>query len=303
MSCTRNKHLLAQGYYIPFVCLLLPCFCSNKLSVTLAGQKDKSGLLETSPTRSTGSGSYLTDAFNGSTSSIETPSGVLCSLEEEEEEEIVNSDVAKGAYTFGSRLSKTLPEVLTDKSALGYFIQFMDTRKRVALIKFWLEVECLCSASGMYDATENARHSNQKELLDALPTSLDDNENLSCNVLANNVDIQTSSETRFDEHADNSDNATFVASNGMPKTSQAISEARQSSHDRGGKRHDMTTTKQDASRIYKRYILKEALGVNQIIPEQVRLNMEKAVAQENIEPILRCLSAVQSIVYDTLENE
>jgi A-kinase anchor protein 10 len=264
------------------------------------GQKDKSGLLETSPTKSTGSGSFLTDACNGSTSSIQISSGILCSLEEEEEEEILNNN-AKEAYTFCSRLSKTLPEVLMDKSALGYFIQFMDTRKHVALIKFWLEAECLCSASGMSDTTDKARYSNQKELLDALPTSLDDNENLSCNILANNVDIRTSSEIQFDENADNSCN-TISASNSMPKTSQAINETRQSNHDCGGKRHDMTTTKQDALRIYKKYILKEALGINQI-PEELRLKMEKAIVQKNIEPILWCLSAVQSIVYDTLENE
>jgi len=265
------------------------------------GQKDKSGLLETSPTKSTGSGSFLTDAFNGSISSIQISSSILCSLEEEEEEEILNND-AKEAYTFCSRLSKTLPEVLTDKSALGYFIQFMDTRKHVALIKFWLEAECLCSTSGISDTTDKARHSNQKELLDALPTSLDDNENLSCNILANNVDIQMNSEVQFDENADNSCNA-ISTSNSMPKTSQAINETRQSmNHDCGSKRHDMTTTRQDALRIYKKYILKEALGINQI-PEELRLKMEKAVVQENIEPILRCLSAVQSIVYDMLENE
>ncbi|RLU15023.1 hypothetical protein DMN91_012910 [Ooceraea biroi] len=263
----------------------------------LPGHKDKSGLLETSPARSTGSGSLLTDAFNGGTSSIQTPSGVLCSLEEEEEEEVLGDDA------FGSRLSKTLPEVLTDKSALGYFIQFMDTRKHVALIKFWLEVECLCSASGVPDAAERAGRSNQKELLDALPTSLDDNENLSCNVLANDVDIRTSSELRLDEHADGSDDrcATSV-SNSMPKTSQAVGETRQSSHACGRRRHDMTTTRQDAARVYKKYVLKEALGISQI-PEALRLEMEKAVAQENIEPILRCLSAVRSIVYDILENE
>jgi len=257
-------------------------------------------LLETSPTKSTGSGSFLTDAFNGSISSIQTPSGILYSLEEEEKEEILDND-AKNAYAFCSRLSKTLPEVLTDKSALGYFIQFMDTRKHVALIKFWLEAECLCSASGISNTTDKARRSNQKELLDALPTSLDDNENLSCNILANDVDIQTSNEIEFDENADNNCNATSV-SNSMPKTSQAINETRQSNHDCGSKRHDMTTTRQDASRIYRKYILKETLGINQI-PEELRLKMEKAVVQENIEPILWCLSAVQSIVYDTLENE
>ncbi|XP_018317287.1 A-kinase anchor protein 10, mitochondrial [Mycetomoellerius zeteki] len=258
------------------------------------GQRDKSRLPETSPTKSTSSGNFLVDAFNGDASSIQTPSGVLCSLEEEEEEEILNNDI-KEACAFSSQLSKALPEILKDKSALGYFIQFMDTKKHIALIKFWLEVECLCSASGMPD-TQKVRRSDQKEMLNALPTSLDDNENFSCDMLANDVDTQTSSEISFDERTGD------VTSNGMPKTSQAVSDTRQSNHDCEGRRHDMTTTRQDALRIYKKYILKEVLGVNQI-SEELRLDMEKAIVQENIEPILRCLSAVQSIVYNILENE
>ncbi|XP_011644417.1 A-kinase anchor protein 10, mitochondrial [Pogonomyrmex barbatus] len=257
------------------------------------GQKDKSELLETSPTKSTNSGNFLADAFNDGAPSIQTSSGVLCNLEEEEEEEICSND-SKEARVFTSRLSKALPEVLTDKSALGYFIQFMDTRKHIALIKFWLEVECLCSASGI-QPEERIGPSNQK-LVDALPTSLDDNENFSCDVLASGVDTKTSSEMTFDEKADD------ATSNDMPKTSQAISETRQSNHDCGSRRHDVTTTKQDALRIYKKYILKETLGINQI-SEELKLDMEKAVVQENIEPILRCLSAIQSIVYDVLENE
>lgn len=260
------------------------------------GQRDKSGLSETSPTKSTNSGSsFLTDAFNGGVSFIQTPSGVLCNLEEEEEEEILNNDTEE-ARAFSSRLSKALPEVLKDKSALGYFIQFMDTRKRIALIKFWLEVECLCSASGMSDV-QKVRQSNQKELLDTLPPSLDDNENFSCDVLTSDVDTaQMSSEIPFDKRVDD------ATSNDMPKTSQVVSKTRQSNHDCEDGRHDVTTTRQDALRIHKRYILKEALGINQI-SEELRVDMEKAIVQENIEPILQCLSAIQSIVYDILENE
>lgn len=38
-----------------------------------------------------------------------------------------------------------LPRVLADKSALGYFIQFMETRGDGAIIKFYLDVECFFS--------------------------------------------------------------------------------------------------------------------------------------------------------------
>lgn len=261
------------------------------------GQRDKSRLLENSPIKSTSSGNFA-DVFNGGVFT-QTYSGALCILKEEAEEEILDNDI-KDVCSFSSRLSKALPEILTDKSALGYFIQFMDTRKSVALIKFWLEVECLCSASGIPSGVERTRCSNQKELLNTLSTSLDNNENLNCNILSNDVDTQTSSEVPCDENTSSS-NMTSILS-GMPKTSQVVNETRQSNHDCRNKKHVMTTSKQDALRIYKKYIIKETLGVNQI-SEELRLDMEKAVAQENIEPILRCLSAVQSIVYDILENE
>lgn len=269
------------------------------------GQRDKSGSLEdSSPTKSISENSsrnFQINAFVVSTS-IQIPSGMLCSLEEEEEteEEISNNDL-KQACSFNSQLSKTLPEILTDKNTLGYFIQFMETRKRIALIKFWLEVECLCNAYGMSSCTEKVKCQNQKELVHALPTSLDNNENFSCNILVNNVNTQTSNEVSCNENVNDSDDPTSIL-NGMPKTSQIVKEVRQSNRHCKDKSHNITTSKQDVLRIYKKYILKETLGINQIL-EELKLDMEKAIVQENIEPMLRCLSIIQSIVYDILENE
>ena len=40
-----------------------------------------------------------------------------------------------------SRLSKTLEEVLADKGAVGYFIQFLEAHGGLSVIKFWLDVE------------------------------------------------------------------------------------------------------------------------------------------------------------------
>jgi hypothetical protein len=47
-----------------------------------------------------------------------------------------------------SRLSKTLEEVLADKGAVGYFIQFLEARGGFSLIKFWLDVESFRTAAG-----------------------------------------------------------------------------------------------------------------------------------------------------------
>ncbi|XP_003707339.2 A-kinase anchoring protein pkaap [Megachile rotundata] len=257
------------------------------------GQKDRPRSLQTSPTKSTSSGKSFGDVFN-SGSSIQTPTSTLCSLEEEEEDETLNGQTNE-TCSFSSQLSKTLPQILADKGALGYFIQFMETQNCIALIKFWLEVECLCSSFNDLKANECV---NCSESTDRLFTSIDSNENFHCQVTHNSVNDKGSKNALINEYVC-SDN---VKSNckDIPKTSQMISEMRQSKHN--CRERDLTTIKQDATRIYKKYIAKDALGINQI-PDDFKLKMEKVLTCENIEPMLECLSSVQAIVYQTLENE
>ena len=40
-----------------------------------------------------------------------------------------------------SCLSKTLEQVLTDQNAIGYFVQYLEARDALNLIKFWMDVE------------------------------------------------------------------------------------------------------------------------------------------------------------------
>lgn len=48
-----------------------------------------------------------------------------------------------------SRLSKTLQEILHDKDALPYFIQYMQSRNAGHIIKFWLDAESFQASSWM----------------------------------------------------------------------------------------------------------------------------------------------------------
>ncbi|KZC06303.1 A-kinase anchor protein 10, mitochondrial [Dufourea novaeangliae] len=202
---------------------------------------------------------------------------------------------AKDTCSFSSQLSKTLPQILTDKSALGYFIQFMETRNCIALIKFWLEVECLCSSFHVQVTKEkNVCSTNYTENTNRTSSSVDKNKNFHCEVTrSNDNEIDN---TLFNEYVNSNDRKSNC--NNMPKTSQAVSRTGQSNYN--CKRRDMT--RQDALRIYKKYVAKGTLGINQI-PEDVKIAMEKAVTCENIEPMLQCLTAVQEIVYNILENE
>ncbi|XP_014607515.1 PREDICTED: A-kinase anchor protein 10, mitochondrial [Polistes canadensis] len=286
------------------------------------GQRDRPRLLHASPTKSTQLGKTFADEYGDDCASIYLPSSTLCSLEEEEEDDIVKED-KDNKRPFRSQLSKTLPEILADKDALGYFIQFMDTRHSIALIKFWLEVECLCeSFPNFHLSNENVENFNLKNDCttttiatttttttttittmesSSLSNSLDDNDNFNCNVLQGNIENDVREKGLYNEIVNTNDVKSNC--NDTPKINEMLSGMRQLNrkleNDRGG---DMTNTRQDALRIYKKYIIKETLGTNRI-PEEVKLDIENALKCKNIEPILRCLSNIQNIIFDVIEKE
>ncbi|XP_066587356.1 A-kinase anchor protein 10, mitochondrial isoform X1 [Prorops nasuta] len=260
-----------------------------------AGQRDRSGSLLTLPDKSLDFGK-LTNVLQ---SHVHAPPGELCSFEEEEEDG--NQDPKREAFTFRSQLSKTLLEILSDKSALGYFIQFMETKNSIALIKFWIEVECLRGASLTEECGErinSSTDSNLKKDTSTVKNILNNNESCVGKVLNNRIDYDNKA-TLLNQHVYTNVNSNCTIA---PKNSQSVREKRQSDVTSGNKKRDITTTRQDAIRIYKKYIAKQALGTN-VIPEELKIDIEIAMAGENIEPILRCLSTVQKIIYEILENE
>lgn len=112
----------------------------------------------------------------------------LCSFEEEEENDGVLEDGKSQIYSFKSRLSKTLPEILADKSALVYFIQFMESRKEISLIKFWLELECLCGAYSTQESLSNRGDSGKGsgELTNST-NDLENIDNCACSIITTSV--------------------------------------------------------------------------------------------------------------------
>lgn len=110
----------------------------------------------------------------------------LCSFEEEEEDDVFEED-KNPINTFRSQLSKTLPEILSDKSALGYFIQYMDFRKEVSVIKFWLEVECLCGAYSTQESLNENRKT--RELINSTNDS-ENVDNCACSISTSISDLE-----------------------------------------------------------------------------------------------------------------
>jgi hypothetical protein len=69
----------------------------------------------------------------------------------------VQADNSKQQRTAASnsRLSKTLEEVLADKGALGYFIQYLEARGVFSLIKLWLDIESFKAAAATRDCANS----------------------------------------------------------------------------------------------------------------------------------------------------
>ncbi|XP_046992041.1 A-kinase anchor protein 10, mitochondrial isoform X1 [Schistocerca americana] len=111
------------------------------------GMKDASHSNANSPSRTTDAPNP--SIYNGDVSNDVLHSGPLSCYSESELTigDLGESDQRTKGNNSHSRLSKTLAEVLADKGALGYFIQYLEARGYVALIKFWLDAESFRAAS------------------------------------------------------------------------------------------------------------------------------------------------------------
>ncbi|XP_057322070.1 A-kinase anchor protein 10, mitochondrial isoform X2 [Microplitis mediator] len=125
---------------------------------------------QSSPAKSTSSDKSFTDGLINltTTSTLSTSTSLvstsilsrplaLRSLEEEEadDDEEIRDSLITEISSARSRLSKTLSEILDDKDGLGYFIQFMESRGKLALIKYWMEVEFVRETSDKYIIANN----------------------------------------------------------------------------------------------------------------------------------------------------
>lgn len=66
--------------------------------------------------------------------------------------------------------------------------------------------------------------------------------------------------------------------------------------------NQVSSTREDCSRIYSKYLEKGLLGQDRV-PEEIRICMEKNLADGDIESLMKDLSSLQDIVYAALDNE
>ncbi|KAI4460925.1 a-kinase anchor protein [Holotrichia oblita] len=112
-----------------------------------SGRKHNSRSNSSSPTKSTCSNASFGYSNGSKTTSIEgLQAAPALSLEDEGLFDTGDIEFHKER----SRLSKCLKEVLLDKSALGYFVQYLDSRNGLPYIRCWLDIENFRSAVDLF---------------------------------------------------------------------------------------------------------------------------------------------------------
>ncbi|OXU24781.1 hypothetical protein TSAR_009602 [Trichomalopsis sarcophagae] len=279
---------------------------SNKIHCFI-GQRERSRSSYSSPTKSLSPGEQPSSYGFVGASVVAVPSS-LCSFEEEEEDDVFE-DGKSQVNSFRSQLSKTLPEILADKSALGYFIQFMDSRKEMSLIKFWLEVECLCGAysSPEFLGNKDGCSKRTRELINST-NNLENVDNCACSIMSTSVSDFELDALSLDSNVNSNEQSLSLQSPineiksnfNPPKNSPIVNNESKKNCKFGGCKG--SSLQQDAMRVYRKYLAKNALGSNRI-PDELKAETEKAVMSENSELILKYLSQAQKTVYKILEEE
>lgn len=200
----------------------------------------------------------------------------------------VDNDVHKEQ----SRLSKTLNDVLADKAALAYFVQYLETRLGVPYLQCWLDIDSFQSAlNNCIEAQKNGSTTSVKVEHDSLSVSTDcDSFTADSNSLCE-YSIADKPQSRNKVDSTNSNTCDSI-SDISPKTQEAsdcCSPFVQEFTD-------------DALNIFKKYVALEA-------PESIRCpeDIRKEII-ENIcstEKLLsqNCFEKVQGYVYSVLERD
>lgn len=167
-----------------------------------------------------------------------------------------------------SRLSMSLAEVIADKGALGYYIQYLEARSLGALIRFYLDVDCFRSAA-LEDARATRAHEHLTTELKANSTT--DCDNFRSSSVCNQIDHEISVNTK-------------------DKDLQTDTEINESA-----------SVRNDAVRIFEKY-----LGLNAPLPvpveEDVRNSVALALCREgDLDP--ECFSTAQNACYEIMEEE
>ncbi|KAG5897484.1 hypothetical protein JTB14_031108 [Gonioctena quinquepunctata] len=195
-----------------------------------------------------------------------------------------------------SRLSKTLLEILSDKSALGYFLQYMESRNASPYILCWLDIDTfkcdLHSCDSVMKKHSNSPVSNSHTDHDSLSVSTDcDSYTADSNSLCD-CSISTLSEVKTPHDGicdkDSSDSSVKLKS---VKDDSKINEKK-----------NVQSSVDNALVIFKKYIAQEA-QCNIGCSEEMRKEIMENICVTDKVLLGNCFDSVQNFVLNLMEAE
>ena len=193
-----------------------------------------------------------------------------------------------------SKLSKTTKEVLHDPPALAYFIQYLEARDAVQLVKFWLDVESFkVSASAVISTKFVGSHR-----IPAIPEDKLESQISGTSSLADNIESADSFDSGLGKHEldqeqeieEDTCQATFSSTVQHPE--HAISRAELL----------VKTRTEDAVKIYQRYIAPDCSRPLHL-PTEFKKEIVERICAESGQVSSDCFNHAQDKVVDILEKE
>eukprot|EP00090_Calanus_glacialis_P002506 TRINITY_DN11880_c0_g1_i1.p1 TRINITY_DN11880_c0_g1~~TRINITY_DN11880_c0_g1_i1.p1 ORF type:complete len:656 (-),score=205.40 TRINITY_DN11880_c0_g1_i1:231-2198(-) len=204
-----------------------------------------------------------------------------------------------------SRLSKTTIEVLHDHSALGYFIQYLEARDAVQLVKFWLDVESFRSSASTVITTSFIPPKVSRERLQIVPEFPDVESRLpegsesteSFDSGFGRAEFDASGDSRLDceelqSPTETDSKVAMSVSSILTHPEKEISRAE----------HIVKTRTEDAVKIYRRYIAPDCQRPVHL-PTEYKRDIVELICAETGHVAPDCFDSAQEKVVDILETE
>ena len=193
-----------------------------------------------------------------------------------------------------SRLSKTTKEVLHDPPALAYFIQYLEARDAVQLVKFWLDVEGFKSSAAAVISSpfvpdkvgDCPQNQNELDLQVRESAVIPQSDSFDSGLGRQDVDFEADLGTE-DDVEEKSDISSIVEN-----PAQEISRAAQL----------VKTRTEDAVKIYRRYIAPDSSRPLHL-PTEFKKEIVERICAESGQVTADCFNNAQDKVVEVLESE
>ena len=193
-----------------------------------------------------------------------------------------------------SRLSKTTKEVLHDPPALAYFIQYLEARDAVQLVKFWLDVEGFKSSAAAVISSpfvpdkvgDCPQNQNELDLQVRESEVIPQSDSFDSGLGRQDVDFEADLGTEEDVE-EKSDISSIVEN-----PAQEISRAAQL----------VKTRTEDAVKIYRRYIAPDSSRPLHL-PTEFKKEIVERICAESGQVTADCFNNAQDKVVEVLESE